>query len=145
MKIDIANYILGFILLQIVLHYLFPIGIIYFPYTSIGVLFIVMGFLPNLLVGIKFRKLKTALWPYEKPSKLITTGFFRISRNPNYLGMIVMLIGVAVLLGSLTPFIVPIVFFILINKFNIRTEEEILKKKFGKKYIDYQKRVRRWL
>ena len=145
MRIDIANLILVFVLLQIVLYYLFPIEIIYAPYTYIGILLIVIGFLPNLWVGTKFRKLKTALWPYETPSKLITTGMFKFSRNPNYLGFVVMLIGVAILLGSLIPFIVPIVFFILINKFNIAVEEKMLKKKFGKKYLDYQKKVRRWL
>ena len=145
MKKDIANLILVFVILQVLFHFLLPIKIIYAPYNYIGIFLIVIGFLPNLWIGIKFRKINTALWPHETPSKLITTGMFKFSRNPNYLGMVVMLVGIAVFLGSLIPFVVPIVFFILINKFNVAVEEKILKKKFGKKYLNYQKKVRRWL
>jgi protein-S-isoprenylcysteine O-methyltransferase Ste14 len=146
MKIDIADLILVFILVQILLHFLAPIyQVVDKPYTYIGILLIILGFLPNLYYGIYFRKIKTAIPAYKEPTKLVTSGFFKISRNPIYLGMIILLIGVAILLGSLSPFIIPLIFFILIKAFNISYEEKVLEKKFGKKYLDYKNKVRRWI
>ena len=79
------------------------------------------------------------------PKKLVTSGFFKFSRNPTYLGMTLALFGEAIFLGSLVTFILPILFFVLINKTNIPVEEKNLEKKFGKKYLNYKKKVRRWI
>lgn len=79
------------------------------------------------------------------PKKLITSRLFRIGRNPTYLGMIISLIGEAIFLGSLITFIIPIVFAVLINIINIPFEEKNLEKAFGKEYLAYKKKVRRWI
>ena len=62
-----------------------------------------------------------------------------------YLGMNLILWGISILLGSLITFIFPIVFIILIKRLFIEFEENNLEKRFGKRYIDYKKKVRRWI
>ncbi len=145
-SIDIANYFLLLIILNIFLHYLIPIKhIIMFPYTLTGILLFFIGWIPNIWEGVYFRKINTSIPSREMPKKLATTGFFRISRNPVYLGMVVSLFGEAIFLGSLVTFIIPILFFILINIMNIPIEERNLEKRFGKEYLNYSKRVRKWV
>tara|TARA_Y100000310_G_C20139047_1_gene559405 strand:- start:18 stop:467 length:450 start_codon:yes stop_codon:yes gene_type:complete len=145
-RFDIANYFLILIIINAIIHYLYPIKqIIPQSYTYIGLIIFIIGWIPNIWLGIYFRKIKTSIPSYNIPSKLITSGLFRFSRNPIYLGMIIALIGEMIFLGSLITFAIPSLFFILINKFNIKAEEAILKKKFGKAYLDYKKRVRRWI
>ena len=119
--------------------------IIFFPCRYIGIILFILGWIPNIWLGICFRKIGTSIPAKQMPKKLITTGFFKISRNPNYLGMIISLIGEAVFLGSLATFIIPMLFIVLISNTNVPFEEENLEKKFGKKYLEYKKKVRRWI
>ena len=62
-----------------------------------------------------------------------------------YLGMVLLLLGVAILLGSFTPFFVIPVFIILINQVFINFEEQMMEKQFGRAWIEYTFRVRRWI
>ncbi|MBS3091032.1 isoprenylcysteine carboxylmethyltransferase family protein [Candidatus Pacearchaeota archaeon] len=140
------DMILIFVLLQLVLHFLYPIGqIISYPLTLFGILFIIIGIIPNLVGYFVLKKEKTSVKIYEIPNKLITSGFFGISRNPIYLGMTLILFGVAILLGSVVTFIFPIIFIILTDIFVVRKEEEVLRKRFGIAYVEYCKKVRRWV
>jgi len=140
------DLILVFILLEIIMHFVFPImQIINTPYTYLGILLIIIGQIPNFWIYFYFRKMKTTKEIYQKPRKLITSGLFRISRNPNYLGMALALLGIAILLGSLITFIFPIIFIILTDIFVIPREEMNLEKAFGKKYRTYKEKVRRWI
>ena len=145
-KIDVANYFMLIIVVNVLLHYFVPIKqLLFFPYRYIGIVLFVLGWVPNFWYGIYFRKIKTSIPSKEEPKKFVTTGLFRISRNPIYLGMILALFGEAVFLGSLITFILPILFFILINILNVPFEEDTMEKRFGKKYLDYKKKVRRWV
>ncbi len=81
----------------------------------------------------------------ETPSAILVSGPFRISRHPMYLGMAAILLGEAVFLGSLATFVFPLIFAILMEVLFISTEEENLEKAFGKDYLDYKTRVRRWI
>jgi protein-S-isoprenylcysteine O-methyltransferase Ste14 len=74
----------------------------------------------------------------------VTSGPFRFSRNPMYLGMLSWLIGLAVLLGSLIVFLFPILFFLLANFLVIPLEERDMKRIFKERFIEYKRRVRRW-
>jgi len=142
LKFDVANTFLVLIILNIILHYFIPIKqIIPFPYKYIGIVFFIFGWIPNIWLGIT----KSHVPAGETPSKLITSGLFRYSRNPNYFGMFIALIGEAIFLGSLITLIIPILFIIFVYYFNVRFEEMILEKRFGKKYLNYKKRVRRWI
>ena len=118
----------------------------------------VVGF-PESLLGLAVTALGAALtfWPWKlfmkhntpesfKPSTyLVKEGPFRFSRNPMYLGMVMFLLGLAVASGNLISFISPAVFFIVMHVRFIPFEEERMKKPFGEKYLDYKKRVRRWI
>ena len=146
LKIDAANYFMLIIIVNILLHYIIPIKqIIFPPYRYIGIILFILGWIPNIWLGIHFRRIGTSIPSKEMPKKFVTTGLFKISRNPNYLGMIIALFGEAIFLGSLITFRLPVLFVILINKFNIPFEEKNLERKFGEKYKDYKKKVRRWI
>ena len=136
----------GFILLAIISNLFLPIKkIIVYPYNYLGIVLILVGLLIDVWAWMLFRKRKTTLNPYKKPLKLVNNGLFKISRNPMYLGMDLILWGTSILLGSLITFIFPILFTILIKKLFIEFEEKNLEKKFGKRYFNYKKRVRRWI
>lgn len=146
LKFDVANTFLVLIIINILLHYLIPIKQIIFNFwIYFGAVLFVIGWIPNFWLGIYFRKINTSIPAKDKPKKLVTTGLFRFSRNPNYLGMVIALVGEAIFLGSLITFFIPIFFFIAINVLNISFEEEILEKTFGHKYLKYKKKVRRWI
>jgi protein-S-isoprenylcysteine O-methyltransferase Ste14 len=75
----------------------------------------------------------------------MTGGTFRVSRNPIYLGMTLMLLGVGLRGGEALPLAIPVVFAGLIQKRFIESEEEFLTEHFGDAYRAYRSRVRRWL
>lgn len=81
----------------------------------------------------------------ESSSKIVTSGLYRFSRNPMYVGLLVVLLGYAIWLGGITPFLMLPLFIFLITTQQIIPEEEILENKFGQEYLDYKMRVRRWL
>ena len=141
------DYLLVFIGLQILLHYVYPITkIIFSPYVYFGILLIILGIYLNIIwVANTFKKEETTTRPHEIPKKLVTYGHFRYTRNPTYFGMALTLFGISILLGSLITFIFPILFIVLTNIYTIPIEEKNLEKKFGKEYIEYKKRVRRWI
>ena len=139
------GYLLIYLILAINLHLLFPIKNIIGTYRILGVGFIVFGLLINLWADNLFKKEKTTVKPNEPPSKLITEGPFCFSRHPMYLGFISLLLGVATALGSLSGFIAPILMAITLERKFIPFEEEQMKKHFGKKYLKYKNKVRRWL
>ena len=106
---------------------------------------ILFGLVIDMWAWTLFRKKKTTLNPYKVPSKLETGNIFKIGRNPRYLGMNLVLWGLSILLGSLITFIFPIIFVLIINKLFIALEEKNLEERFGREYINYKRRVRRWI
>ena len=81
----------------------------------------------------------------EEPSVFVMSGFYKISRNPMYLGALVLIMGLAILLGNLLSLLTPLLFFIFINYLCIPPEEKIMQQTFGQDYLDYKQSVRRWL
>ena len=135
-----------FLISSLILNFIFPIKrIIVYPYNYIGIILILCGILIDVWAWALFRKKKTTLNPYKVPSKLETSNIFKISRNPMYLGMDLVLWGLSILLGSLITFIFPIIFVLIINKLFIALEEKNLEERFGRKYLDYKNKVRRWI
>jgi protein-S-isoprenylcysteine O-methyltransferase Ste14 len=76
---------------------------------------------------------------------LLTTGVFRLTRNPMYLGYLLILLGVALIVRSVTPYAVILVFAILMHGVFIRVEEQMLEKQFGQAWVEYTQKVRRWV
>ncbi|QPC92405.1 isoprenylcysteine carboxylmethyltransferase family protein [Mesorhizobium sp. INR15] len=88
---------------------------------------------------------KTTLSPTAVPDHLVTSGPFGITRNPIYLALTLMLIGVAFVSGIAWFLLMAFIAAFATQKVTIEGEEKILTAKFGKKYRDYAKRVRRWI
>ena len=145
-KLMPPTYFLTAMVLSVILHFILPIKkIIFPPYTYLGFLFIIFGAVLNLWTDALFKKMKTTVKPYEDASALITHGPFKISRHPMYSGMTAVLIGMTIVHGSIMPFIIPALFVILCEVLFIRFEEENMGKTFGQKYLDYKRKVRRWI
>lgn len=145
-KIMPTTYLLVLLLLSIGLHFAFPVKkIIHSPYTYLGIIFIISGAILNIWADSMFKKSKTTVKPHETPTSLEVSGPFRISRHPMYLGGSAILLGVAIILGSIITFVFPILFVILMEIIFISFEEKNLEKVFGEKYFDYKKKVRRWI
>ena len=139
-------YFLLAILLMIVLHVLIPlVNMLDFPWTIFGIIPVACGIILNLIADGAFKKAKTTVKPFQESTSLVTTGVFSLSRNPMYLGFVLILIGSGILLGSLTPFIILPIFIVLINRNFISIEEQMLQDKFGKEWSEYKSKVRRWI
>jgi len=130
----------------IALHFLFP-GIRIIPplWNLLGVIPLTLGVTINLVADKAFHKAHTTVKPFEESSVLITNSAFRISRNPMYLGFVLILIGIAFLVGTLTPYVVVLAFAILMDRMYIIVEERMLAAKFGAEWEEYKQRTRRWL
>ena len=81
----------------------------------------------------------------ERAKKLVTSGPYRFTRNPMYLGMTIFLIGVASILGSPWFLLGALAFCLYIQRFQIMPEERVMREKFGAEYDSYSQRVRRWI
>ena len=94
-----------------------------------------------------FKKQKTTVNPIkiEKASSLVTTGIFEYSRNPMYLGMVMILFGLALMFNVIGGTLFTLLFTIYITKFQIRPEEEVMERFFGADFLKYKQNVRMWL
>lgn len=81
----------------------------------------------------------------RKSTALVTSGVYRYTRNPMYLGLTCLLTAWAVWLAALLPWAGPVLFVLYITRFQIQPEERVLTRLFGQPYADYTRRVRRWL
>jgi protein-S-isoprenylcysteine O-methyltransferase Ste14 len=93
------------------------------------------------------RKAKTTMNPRrpETTTTVVDSGIYGVTRNPIYVGMLIVLVGWAVHLQNIVPFILVGLFVATVTQFQIRPEERILEERFGEDYIDYRRRVPRWL
>ncbi|MFZ2455804.1 MAG: methyltransferase [Candidatus Altiarchaeia archaeon] len=145
-RITPDGYFITLLTLAILSHAIFPMArIIFFPFSLIGIILIIIGLFLTLWTNSLLLKNRTTLKPFGMPSFLITSGPFKFSRNPLYLGMAIALFGVNIFLGSFSPFIFSIIFIILIDRLIIPVEEKNLEKTFGKNYVGYKREVRRWI
>ena len=140
------NYLLIAILAMVLLHFLLPIArVIPYPWNLLGCALAGAGILLGLPAARLFQRAKTTIRPFEASSALVTTGPFRLTRNPIYLGFVLILLGLAIFLGSLSPYLAVVAFAILIDRRFIRVEEQMLEAKFGPAFLDFKARTRRWL
>jgi len=134
------------IIIAVVLHYFFPVTILIpFPYNLLGLLIVGLGaylVLQSVLLLISYN---TTFEAGGNPSSLVTKCPYSYSRNPIYLGMLLIALGTATTLSSISAFIAPIVFFVVVNSVIIPFEENRLQKNFDIEYERYKRSVRRWL
>ncbi|MFL0249970.1 methyltransferase family protein [Clostridium neuense] len=128
------------------LHILIPfLKVIDYPINLLGILFILIGIWIDFAGSNIFKIANTTEMTFSEPSTLVTNGIYKISRNPMYLGLVQILVGVSIILGSITPFIIVIAFVVITDQWYIKFEEKVLKDKFGKEYLIYKSKVRRWI
>ncbi len=110
-----------------------------------GIALIGLGF--DLTGVLGFIRAKTTVNPMkpERSAALVTSGIYRVTRNPMYVGMALILLAWAIYLGSGTALLGPLVFALYITRFQIHPEERVLAARFGSEFAAYRARVRRWL
>ena len=124
------------------------IDLILLPNQDITSIFI---FLIGMLILInpifKFIKSKTTIDPikFKKVNKLITSGIYRYSRNPMYLGLLMVVTSTSIFYLNIFSITTPFIFYSWINRFQIKREEIFLTEKFGKEYLLYKTKTRKWI
>lgn len=95
----------------------------------------------------EFRKAKTTVNPVkvDSASTVVDSGIFAYSRNPMYLALLILLVGIGYWQQNIICLLLPIGFVLYMNRFQIAPEERALEALFGVQYIDYKNRVRRWI
>ena len=141
-------YVAG-IAISLILHALYPLPWFGSPMSDILVAvgwLALLAFVALLFTAIRtMNKAKTPINPNAQPEHLVTSGPFGISRNPIYLADTLLLIGVGLVSGITWFLPLALVASFLTQKLAIEREERWLADKFGKRYRDYSKRVRRWI
>ncbi len=94
-----------------------------------------------------FRRARTTINPLSphKASALVSGGIYRVTRNPMYVGLALLLSAWAVVLASPWGLLGPVGFGLWVDRFQIQPEEAVLRAKFGAEFEAYAARVRRWL
>ncbi|MDP2571426.1 isoprenylcysteine carboxylmethyltransferase family protein [Vibrio penaeicida] len=115
--------------------------------TFLALLFALSGIVTAILGLISFRMAHTTFHPTltDKTTALVTSGVYKFTRNPMYLGMLLVLIGVGFYLNNWLAFSFCIGFVNYITRFQIKPEEAFLAELFPQAFPEYQTRVRRWI
>jgi protein-S-isoprenylcysteine O-methyltransferase Ste14 len=119
-----------------------------FPGQTVCALFL---FALSGYLGLKgiwdFRQAKTTVHPHQpdKASTVVSNGIYRYSRNPMYLGLVLLLIVEGLVLKNWSMLFVVWGFIAYLSRFQIVPEERALEMKFGQEYLDYKEKVRRWI
>lgn len=114
-------------------------------FQVIGGALIVVGLFLLVIAGGLFRRAGTDLIPFRNVSTLVTDGVYRYTRNPMYLGMLLVLLGCAVTVGAGYALFVPVLFAAIIELRFIRPEEAMLRDLFPGEFPAYCRQVRRWI
>jgi protein-S-isoprenylcysteine O-methyltransferase Ste14 len=115
------------------------------PWNYLGFVPLAFGALMSISAAGAFRRVGTPVVPFEQSTALVTGGWFRMTRNPMYLGLTLIVVGVALIDGTLGA-LLPLPVFVAILHFRfIRAEERFLEGIFGEQYRSYRAQVRRWI
>ena len=145
-KIKPPTYLLIATILVVALNFLLPgMTLIPLPWTLLGILPLVLGVVINVRADRIFHEAETAVCPFESSSALVTNGPYHFTRNPMYLGFMLILFGVSIIMGSLTPFAVVLAFGFIMDRIFIRMEEQKLAATFGGSWTEYKSHTPRWL
>jgi protein-S-isoprenylcysteine O-methyltransferase Ste14 len=115
------------------------------PFHLLAIPILIAGLVLIVAPAAEFHRRQTAIDPFGEASVLVTDGWFRYSRNPIYLGMVIVLLATVLALRAWAPVVVVPIFVAVIQTRFIRMEERFLTQKFGESYRQYCSRVRRWI
>jgi len=144
-----STYFLITFTIALFLHFIFPIYlsdlITVNLLQAIGIILLLIALTFNTLAFRAFKAHATPHDPFSQASSLITTGIFKLSRNPVYLALILVEFAFGFIVDSGWFIGTSIVLFILLNHFIIPNEEKMLEESFEKEYREYKGRVGRWV
>ena len=113
----------------------------------IGSFMIISGLIVIISAITLFKKYQTTITPLNpaNATKLITDGIYKLSRNPMYLGLLLMLLGISIILNPIGGFFLIPLFILYLNLFQIIPEENAMIDLFKDEFLEYKKNVRRWI
>jgi protein-S-isoprenylcysteine O-methyltransferase Ste14 len=114
---------------------------------GIAAAFVLAGILSSVSGVVSIRRARTTLNPMKPDSAttLVNSGVYRFTRNPMYLGLLLLLLGWAIHLSNVIALVLPLAFLLYMNRFQIAPEERALASRFGPQFTAYASEVRRWL
>jgi protein-S-isoprenylcysteine O-methyltransferase Ste14 len=116
------------------------------PIVPLGIALALLGWAPPVWAVVLFRRAGTELQPTSAANKaLVTDGPFRFTRNPMYLGLVVVTLGIAIWVGAWPMVLAPVAVFATANWVHIPFEEAKMRRQFGSAFDAYAGKVRRWL
>ena len=146
MKAKPPVYVSAALAAMLALHWWAPLArIIAFPWNLLGIVLLPPGAALVLHALRFFGRGRTTAQPFGVPAALVTGGPYRVTRNPMYVGILLMLSGIAGLLGTATPWLAVPALGVVFDVVFVRREEEKMERMFGDAYRRYKARVRRWL
>ncbi len=134
-----------FIVIAFLLGRFVPIVSVPIVLRNVGFALTFIGLLCGVGAFLEFRKARTTLDPHGSVKQLVNSGIYRFTRNPIYLGFLLMVIGFPLNAGFYSGIVVAPFFALTMNRLVIEKEEVYLEKKFKDVYTSYKSRVRRWL
>jgi protein-S-isoprenylcysteine O-methyltransferase Ste14 len=136
----------GTLLIGLLLNFVFPIG--FLPRSvalALGVLAIICAGLIVISAVRAMSRARTAINPSHPTTVIVSDGVFSLSRNPIYLSMTLLYIGIALLFGALWVLLLLLPLLVIVQIGVVKREEIYLEGKFGSEYLRYKARVRRWV
>jgi protein-S-isoprenylcysteine O-methyltransferase Ste14 len=130
------------------LHRWFPLArCVSPPWQWLGLLPAALGVAISVMAFGRFRRVRTTVNPLDpsKATHLVTDGVFSVSRNPMYLGLMLVLVGWAIWQGTVSSWLVLPLFWAIITYGQIVPEEQALSRLFGEQYAAYRREVGRWI
>jgi protein-S-isoprenylcysteine O-methyltransferase Ste14 len=143
-RVNPPHYFLMAIVAMFALAWPTGIALLASPWHYAGIVVLAAGVAIALAASRQFAAVGTNIVPLTRSTSLVTSGAFALTRNPMYLGMVLALIGTALLLNRPLPWLVPVGFATLLYLRFIRHEEALMAQTFGDAYLKYKQRVRRW-
>jgi protein-S-isoprenylcysteine O-methyltransferase Ste14 len=124
-----------------------PVAVAFDSRMAVALGIAAIGGFISVAGAFAFRRARTTTNPLRphQASALVTRGIYRVTRNPMYVGLMLVLLAWAVVLGSPLSLAGPVLFIIYMNRFQIGPEEAVMAAKFGDAYETYRARVRRWI
>ena len=115
--------------------------------NRISLFLLILGLFVFISAVRSFRKQKTTINPLapKQASSLVVTGIFKYSRNPMYLGMLIVLLSISFKFNLVGGIVISSFFYLFITRFHIFPEEEAMNELFEDEFIEYSKRTRRWI
>ena len=124
------------------------IDLIHIPFQlPISIFILSVGILIFINPVLQFIKSKTTINPikFEETNKLVTSGIFKYSRNPMYLGMLMIIISTSIFYLNIYSILNPFLIYIMDKQISDKKRRSLSDKKFGKEYLSYKNKTRRWI